>query len=278
MMNPLRAVSAKIFQGKTSITVTTLRKWNVVLAILLAVQAIAFVLLATARDVPLNITFLTTDSLQTQLRDHAVTAPAMQQLTTVNIVLVMTAALAVASLFRAGFATVFRDYYESALKRAVAGWRWIELAVCGVLIVGTVGLLAGIYDVLSLLLLTGLVAVMYLAGYSMEVHAASKRTNNTLGPVLAVSRIIAGALALGTLALALAATALFGAGSVGAFVYGLYAIVLVLFAKQMLNGYLGGMKSGKWSSYLYQESWYMVLQFVGLTVFTWVLFIGLTRV
>lgn len=277
MRNPLRLLYAKIFEGKSAITSETLKKWNIAVVLLLAAQAVAIVLLGTAQDVPLRVSFLTTDSLQSRLRGSAVTSPAMHQLSMLNVAYCLAAVFIVLALFRLAFATLFRAQYDQALKREVRGWRWTEYAFGGAALVVLMSVLAGLYDVLGLVLITVLIAIMYAAGYGIELYSRiPKRSRNVpLGALLGAVGIAGGALPLAIIAGTLLATSVYGMAPIPGYLYGLYAIIVVVFAKQVAVTHLVGMKRGKWSSYAYGESWLVALSFVGVSAFAWVVFVGL---
>ena len=277
MRNPLQLVYTKIFEGKSAITSETLKKWNIAVALLLGAHAAAIVLLGTAHEIPLTISFLTTDSLQSHLRGYAVMAPATRELSMLNVAYGLAAVFIASALFRICFATMFRAHYDQALKREILGWRWVEAAVSGGALVVILALLVGISDVLVLILMAALTIGMYAAGYGIELYSRiPKRSRNTaLGTLLAIVGIAGGVLPLSIVALTLLATSVFGMAHIPRYVYGLYAILLVLFAKQVTVAHLVGTKKGKWSSYAYGESWFMALSFVGVSVFAWVVFLGL---
>ncbi len=261
-----------LFAGKSNISAEALRKWNIGFAVLLATQAVAIVLLSAAREVPLTVSFMTTDSLQSKLAHATVFAPGLRQLTMLDLAYLVGVILIISALFRAAAATFCRNVYEVSLKREVNAWRWVEWALVGGLMVVLLGLLAGMYDVASLALVFALIAAMFTAGYGLELQNRAGKHRSPLGKLLATAGIASGVISLLAVVSYMCATNALGNVAFPVHLYWPYIVVVILFAKLVVNTHLALTKKGKWSSVWYAEGWYMALGFVGETVLAWLLF------
>lgn len=262
------------FTGSVKITNLSMKRWNIVLAAVHAAQGIVLLLFSTVHDVPVTVSFLTTDTFQTKLSGGLVTAPAAHQLLVINLAYAAAAGFFVAAVAHVLAATVCRQRYEAGLRKGRSALRWSSYALMAGFMLVTIGLLAGVYDAASLILLYMLALLMGTAGFAME--AFPRR-----GTALAADRlaggiaVAAGCAPWGIIALYLLATNIFGSGHVPGFVYWLSVSVLASFVLAGLNAYLTHMRKGKWASYWYAERWYMVLALVAQSLLAWQVFAGL---
>ena len=265
----------RLFTGKTNITNQSLRKWNIVFAALYVFQGGALLLLSARWDFPVTASFLTKDSLQSELTKQTVTAPAMHQLFVVNIAYLVVAVLFIAALAHLLVATLFRTAYEAGLKGQVRRGRWILYAIDGSLMLMAISALVGIYDVGSLLFVTALAVLASLGGLMVEtLHA----TNKVLQKPKRLSWIIAGLVGGSpwvVFGLAIIAANIFGSWRPEPYIYALYGAMLILFAGVAKNMYLQLTKRGKWANYPYAERWYMILGLAAKSVFAWLVFVGI---
>src|SRR5690348_14236659 len=88
-----KQVAKRLFGGKGQVAPQTLRKLNIATAVLLALQAVALLVFGVAYAVPVYISHMTGDALQTKLRGTEVTAPALHELWRLNLAYPAVAAL-----------------------------------------------------------------------------------------------------------------------------------------------------------------------------------------
>lgn len=264
-----------LFVGKINVSDRALQRLNIVMAVLLAAQAAALLFFGVAYTLPVNLSFLTTDSLQSKLTHATVLAPAMQQLSAVNVAYLVATILVVSALFRLAAATICRSQYQSAMKQRSYVWRWVGYSLTGGLMAVTLALVSGMHDVVSLLLIWALAAVMYMSAWGVELAKQVTRRKGDGGSLGIWLSGVIGVVLLAGIGLYLIATNAWGVGYTSAYVYGMYAVVAILFIKQIADAYLLAEKKGAWSSYTYGELWYVLLSFVGETVFAWLIFAAL---
>jgi hypothetical protein len=138
-----------------------------------------------------------------------------------------------------------------------------------------IGLLTGITDVSTLLLIFVLGALMNFLGLAMELFNRGKAQPNWL---LYVLGSVAGVVPWVVLALYLVGSGLYSeAGGPPGFVYGIYVSIFLFFNCFAVNMWLQYKKKGKWADYLYGERVYMILSLVAKTALAWQVFIGALR-
>ena len=274
-----RRLLAKWFAGKfAAIAPASLRRWNMALGVLFALQGAAIVLLSAPYRVPVTVAFLTRDSLQSHLTGHTVTAMASEQLLAVDLAFLVAGFLFVAALAHLLAATVLRVRYEAALRKGVYAWRWIEYAAASAAMLAAIAILAGIHDLMTLILLAALAGAAPLCAWIMESQypLAGRRTSPRW--LAAIAGVLAGLMPWLAITASLAVTRSFGtAQAIPHFLYWACPIILALFAAFGINLCLLYAKRGGWSNYVYGERWYMVLSVTTKTYVAWQIFASVLR-
>jgi len=267
-----KKVVARLFGGKGHVAPETLRKLNVATAVLLALQAVALLVFGVAYAVPVYVSHLTGDALQTKLRGTAITAPALHELWNVNVVYLAVAVLLLTAVMYVLIATLWRAKYEAWLKKEKQPLRWVVVAVAGGLMLMTFGLVSGVNEFTDL---KSIMAFTVLAGLSaawLELHPVRNGkldTSTLLGVIIAlVSALMPWFIVLSTVL----ATNIFGSVGVPGYVWLLCAVLAVCWLSFISIMHVTNLKRGKWSHYLTADAWYTGLILVFETVFVWVLF------
>ncbi|HVU59325.1 MAG TPA: heliorhodopsin HeR [Candidatus Saccharimonadales bacterium] len=269
---------ARLFTGKPAVTNRLLQRWNVVLAVLYAAEAVCILLFGAPYNVPLTLLYQTRDSLQTKLSGHAAAAPAFHQLTEVNLACIVGAFLLVSALAQLFMATVCRRRYETNIKQQLQPFRWVQFALNSGLMLVAIALLAGARDVASLLLIFGAAAVSSLAGLAVEAQARDVRTQNPARWLAPVIGALSGLPAWATVLLYAIATVSFGAATtLPPLVWWIIPVALVLLLAIGGNLWLVSARKGKWASYAYGEVWYMALAFVAQSLVAWLIYVSVLR-
>src|SRR6185437_109831 len=123
-----RRLLARWFTEKATVVPASLRRWNIVLAVLFSVQGGAILLFSAPYYVPVTLSYLTRDSLQSQLTGHLVTSMGSEQIVVLNLAYLVAFFLFVAALAHLLPATVWRSRYEAELRKGVYAIRWVEYA------------------------------------------------------------------------------------------------------------------------------------------------------
>jgi hypothetical protein len=163
------------------------------------------------------------------------------------------------------------NWYVRNLKKGINYLRWYEYALSASLMVVLIGMLSGVYDVPTMVLLFALTAVMNLCGLMMEKHnQTTKKTDWTAY----VFGCIAGIVPWVIISWYFFAAASSPGHPIPTFVYGIYVSLFVLFFSFALNMALQYKKVGPWKDYLYGERMYMILSLVAKSALAWQVFGG----
>jgi hypothetical protein len=169
-------------------------------------------------------------------------------------------------------ATVWFDSYKSGLKKGINKYRWFEYSLSASLMMVVVGILTGIFDASTLLMMFGLTAVMNLLGWVMEVHNQTTKDTNWLSYWIGC---LAGILPWLVIVIYFAAsTTLNGAQGPPTFVYFIWGSIFLFFNSFALNMYLQYKGIGKWKDYLYGERAYIWLSLVAKSALVWQVYAG----
>lgn len=262
-----KAVGPKIKKA-AKIDTANLFTWNKYLAVLHATQGVLILILSTTRLYPVMATYLSADTLQTQTQGHSVLSLATHKIFDVNLAYMVATFFFIAALAHALAATRLRSLYEKDLKQSVNKIRCIEFALSTGFIIVTIGVLAGVQDVATLVALFGLAVLAGLVGIVLEQH--QENAKSAFGSIVAAAT---GLLPWITVGIYLVSDKVYGSMN-PAYVYWLFISVLILFLGIGTNAYLQYRKIGKWSDYIYGERIYMALSLVAKAALAWQVFAG----
>lgn len=266
--------SLKVFTGP-KITYANLRKMNLAAAALHAVQGIAVLILADpARGIePITTSYLTQDKLASEAAGHPILVSATHHLFDLKLAYLVAAFFFISAIAHWLVANNYYKKYVKDLRQGINRARWIEYAFSASTMMVGIGLLSGIFDFSSLLMIFGLVAVMSLLGLVMEVHNQTTKKTNWLSYLVG---ILAGIIPWLVVAAYVKGAVIYGSG-VPTFVYFIYGSLFILFSSFALNMYLQYKKVGRWSNYLYGERVYIILSLVAKSALAWQIFAGSLR-
>ncbi len=250
-----------------------MRRLNLWLGGLFALQAIAILILSANRPFMVTTNFLGVDTLLSQAQGHTVLALGTRNLFDLNLAYVVAAVLLVSAVTHVLVATKLRGFYEKNLKKSQNVIRWIELALVGGLALVAIGMLVGVQDVSTLILLFGLMAVSSLLGIIMETQNQASQLSHWV--TCAIS-CLAGALPWLAVVIYAVSDHLYGAG-VPAHVTWLIGSVFVLMLLIVANACVSMRKLGHWADYMHAEFVYLILIFVMESAFAWQIFAGSLR-
>jgi heliorhodopsin len=256
------------------ITTKGLVKFNLAMAGLHAVQALAVLLLSDPNrgiwNVTVNNLTLGTGSTPDKLVLVSATHDAFS-VHLATIVVVFFILSAIAHLF---VASVYRKRYEANLKQGINKVRWIEYALSASTMMIGIALLSGIYDLSSLLMIFTLTAIMNLMGLAMEIYNQGHEKVNWLAYNVGA---LAGILPWIVIGIYFWAGEAYGSGEIPTFVYYIYGSIFLFFNCFAANMFLQYKKIGPWKNYLYGERVYIILSLVAKTLLAWQVFAGALR-
>jgi hypothetical protein len=192
--------------------------------------------------------------------------PVFHELFQVSIAQLIALWLAISAVFHMLQATQIRGEYEGYLKLGESPYRWLENAITSSLLPLTLGLVAGLRDIGSLIMLFALGFVAQLLGWLYERQLAARQQHDAeRSYVLMTIASLSSWLVVG---LYMLFTALYGSG-VRPVVVLAYAtsLLLVLAQARILHWRLHGI--GRWADYLYTERTLIMLNFVAKSLLAW---------
>lgn len=251
--------SREIASGVDETSLSSLRTWNIALAVLHALQAIAVLVLATDFAIGVTSTF--------PQGPPGSEPPSPEVLFDVRIGWAIAAFLLLAAADHLLTGTLLRSRYDQGLRDGINRFRWVEYSVSATLMIVLIAFYNGITGVDALIAIVGTNVSMILFGWIQEVMNPPGRERTTMLPFW-----------FGTLAglapwvAILVNTA--GADTVPGFVYGILVSLFLFFMSFGLNQWLQYQGIGPWRSYAYGEKAYLVLSLAAKSALAWQIFGG----
>jgi hypothetical protein len=248
----------------------SLRTWNIWLAVVFALQAVALVLYTGSKSYPLTMQYLAPDALATEANGHQVLAAATRHLLDVHIAWLLAVTLIVLAVANLAVATVFRKHYERFLALGSNAPRWVGLGIGSGLLMSAIALASGISQLSTLLLIFVSMALgCGLVPLAEKLHQEGKGLTQH---AVCAAATVATALPLVVLALG-ALGALLWNGKIPAQLYAVYASGLVLYVAWGLAGHFRVYRQGRWADTLFAERAFLLLGFATVTALTWQLIV-----
>lgn len=249
------------------ITPQRLRRFNLIMAALHAAQGAAILYLSRNFVLPVTGSYLTFDSASQTLQ------PATTELFTISLPLLIALFLFLSAGAHLIIATVYNKRYNANLAKGINKARWIEYSISASLMMIAIAMLVGIYDMVSLAMIFGLIAIMNLLGLVMEVHNQTTTKTNWLSYWIGC---IAGIIPWLAIAFVFWLSADKGSAP-PTFVYWIFVSIFVFFNCFAINMVLQYKKVGPWKDYLFGERAYIILSLVAKSALAWQVFAGTLR-
>ncbi len=250
-----------------AITPQRLRRFNIIAGFLHLTQGLAVLALSKEFLLPVSGSYLSFNPATQSLE------PATKVLFDLSLPLLIAVFLFICAAAHFSVATIFNKQYNAHLAKGINIARWVEYSFSASIMIVAIALLVGIYDLMSLLMLFGLVAIMNLLGWVMEVHNQTTKKTSWLSYWIGC---LAGAIPWVVIAFVLWLGANNGSEA-PAFVYGIFVSIFLFFNCFALNMVLQYKKVGPWKNYLYGELTYIILSLVAKSLLAWQVFAGTLR-
>jgi len=259
-----RAGSANVVDAPEK-TFRGLRIFNAVMGLLHLVQGILMIVLSNATTYPIYTNYLKFDLAARSLTPNSLLVYELRFGPAVAVFLLLSA------VAHFSLATFGYSWYVRHLKKGMNPARFYEYALSSSLMIVLIGMLVGVWDLGTMIVMFGLNAMMNLFGIMMELHnQATKKTNWTSFIYGCIAGIIPWIVIvlyfLGALSSA-------GAEPPG-FVYAIIPTIFVFFNIFALNMLLQYKKVGPWKNYLFGERMYIALSLLAKTALAWMIFAG----
>ena len=241
---------------------STLRRDNLVAAMVHLAQAVAILALATDFALPVTATYLA---------GPPGTAPQEQ----VTLFELPTGAAVAAFLLLSALAhvivtTTWWAGYRADLAGRRNRARWVEYSISSSLMIVLIAQLVGISDVAALIALFGVNASMILFGWLQE-HSENPGERGWLPFIFGCLAGIVPWLAITVYLVSPQSTS---GNEPPAFVYGIFVSLFVFFNVFALNQWLQYRAVGRWRDYLYGERVYILLSLTAKSALAWQVFAG----
>ncbi len=239
-------------------TLNRLRIWNVVVGLILAVQAIMIAVLTNNFSLPVTATFMT---------GPPGTAPELNSLFSIPTGWGVFAFLAISAgaLLIIASPPIFPWYKFNLLKNRNYG-RWIEYFFSSSIMIVLIAQITGISDIAALLAIFGINACMILFGALQEKYENPGKPNwlpflfGCFGGIIPWAAIVIYVLAPGL------------STSPPGFVYGIIASLFIFFNCFAVNMVLQYKRIGPWRDYLFGEKVYILLSLTAKALLAWQVF------
>jgi hypothetical protein len=235
-----------------------LRIWNIVVGLILAVQAVMIAVLTNDFSLPVIGTFM---------EGPPGTAPGMQELFSIPTGWGVFAFMAISAgaLLIIASPPVFPWYKRNLLQNRNYG-RWIEYFFSSSIMIVLIAQICGISDIAALLAIFGINACMILFGALMEKYEEPGKANwlsfwfGCFAGIIPWIAFVVYVWAPGIDA------------SPPGFVYGIIASLFVFFNCFAINMVLQYKKVGPWRDYLFGEKVYIILSLTAKALLAWQVF------
>jgi hypothetical protein len=237
---------------------SALRKWNVVVGLVLAIQAILMAVLTNDFSLPVTSTFMS---------GPPGTQPELQHLFDIPTGWGVFAFLAISAgaLFTIASPAVFPWYKRNLLKNRNYG-RWIEYSISSSIMIVLIAQITGISDIAALLAIFGINACMILFGALQEKYEEPGKPSWLpfwFGSFAGIIPWIAVLIYVWAPGLTV---------SPPGFVYGIIISLFIFFNCFAVNMVLQYKKVGPWRDYLFGEKVYIILSLTAKSLLAWQVF------
>ena len=249
--------SEKTFRG--------LRRFNAVMGLLHLVQGVLMIVLSNDTTYPIYTNYLRFDldtfslTPDPKLAYELLFGPAVAAF-------LLLSAIAHFSLSTFGY-----GWYVKNLKKGMNPARFYEYALSSSLMIVLIGMLVGIWDLGTLIVMFGINAMMNFFGIMMELHNQTTEKTNWTSFIYGC---IAGIIPWIVIVLYFLGAVNSAGAKPPAFVYAIIPTIFVFFNIFALNMFLQYKKVGRWKDYLFGERMYIVLSLVAKTALAWQIFAG----
>jgi len=149
--------------------------------------------------------------------------------------------------------------------------RFYEYALSSSLMIVLIGMLVGIWDLGTIILMFGINAMMNLFGIVMEYH---NQTTQKTKWISFIYGSIAGIFPWIVIVIYFLSAINSSGAKPPAFVYAIIPTIFVFFNSFAINMVLQYKKVGKWADYLFGERAYIILSLAAKTALAWMIFAG----
>lgn len=242
---------------------TRLRRLNVVVGLVHALQAVVLLAIASAATLPVTASFLLGPPGSADYGAADLGSVRIDWLVALFLLLAAVDHLALS-------AGRPRRWYERNVARGVNPARWWEYSLSASLMVVLIAMLAGVTELVALVALFGVNASMILFGLVQERVNLGRERVDWLPFVLGC---VVGAVPWIAIAIQLIVSSTDGNGVPG-FVVAIFITLFVLFNTFAINMWLQYRGRGRWASPVFAERVYLLLSLIAKSALAWQVYAG----
>ena len=251
--------------GPPDKTYQGLRRFNLVMGCLHLLQGILMIVLSNDTTYPIYTNYLRFDLAARSLVPDPKLAYALRFGPTV------AAFLLISAIAHLTLATFGYGWYVRNLKKGMNPARFYEYALSSSLMIVLIGMLVGVWDLGTMIVMFGINAMMNLFGIMMELH---NQTTQKTDWTSFIYGCIAGVIPWVVIVLYFLSAISSSGAKPPAFVYAIIPTIFVFFNIFAQNMYLQYKKIGRWKDYLFGERVYIILSLLAKTALAWMIFAG----
>ena len=242
-----------------------LRNFNIIMGLLHLIQGVFMIIVSNDTTYPIYTNFLKFDITNRAL----VPDPKLWYELPFGIGTAIFLLLSATAHFY--LSTIGYKRYVENLRKGQNPVRFYEYALSSSLMIVLIGMLVGIWDLGSIILMFGINAMMNLFGIMMEYHNQyTKKTNWTAF----IYGSIAGLIPWIIIVIYFLSAINSSGAKPPAFVYAIIPTIFVFFNVFAINMVLQYKKIGKWKEYIFGEKVYIILSLLAKTALAWMIFAG----
>jgi hypothetical protein len=242
-----------------------LRRFNAFMGLLHLIQGILMIVLSNDKTYPIFTNYLRFDIETTSLVPDPKLFYDLRFGPAVAVFLLLSA---VAHFY---LSTVGYPSYVNHLKKGMNPVRFYEYALSSSLMIVLIGMLVGIWDLGTLIVMFGVNASMNLFGIMMEKH---NQHTQKIDWTAFIYGCFAGIVPWIVIVLYFAGSLSSAGAEPPGFVYAIIPTIFVFFNIFAVNMYLQYKKVGRWKDYLFGERIYIILSLAAKTALAWMIFAG----
>jgi hypothetical protein len=244
---------------------TGLRRFNLIMGFLHLIQGIFMIVVSNSKTYPIFTNYLTFDIATRSLK------PNPQLLANVRFGPAVAGFLLISAVAHFYLSTIGYPRYVNNLKKGMNPVRFYEYALSSSLMIVLIGMLIGVWDLSTLIVLFGINAMMNLFGIMMELH--NQKTEKTDWTAF-IYGCIAGIVPWIVIMLYFVGAISSGEAKPPAFVYAIVPSLFVFFNIFAINMVLQYKKIGPWKDYLFGERVYIILSLLAKSLLCWLIWTG----
>jgi len=242
-----------------------LRRFNLIMGFLHLVQGVLMIVLSNATTYPIFTNFLKFDTATFSL------TPDPKLVYELRFGPAVAAFLLLSAVAHFYLSTVGYKRYVANLEKGMNPVRFYEYALSSSLMIVLIGMLVGIWDLGTMIVLFGVNAAMNLFGILMELHNQTRAKTDWTAFIYGC---FAGIIPWIVILMAFLGAVNSGDAKPPTFVYAIIPTIFVFFNIFALNMWLQYRKVGPWKDYLFGERFYIVLSLAAKTLLAWMIFSG----